>query len=104
MNKHINRLKFLSVLLTVATAGGTSALAMDRNTIGSARSTAIHDCNIEANKFSSITPTVEPICSVRNLHDHSPPAVWLSTDRTTRDRGQVSKVPVRSTWMSASGP
>jgi hypothetical protein len=55
MNKHINRLKFLGVLLTVATAGGTSALAMDRNTIGSARSTAIHDCNIEADKFSSIT-------------------------------------------------
>jgi hypothetical protein len=55
MHKHINRLKFISVLLTVAIEGGTSAVASDQNMIGSARSTAIHDCNIEANKFSPIT-------------------------------------------------
>jgi hypothetical protein len=57
MKKRIDPLKFFTVVLTVgmfATAGGTSALAMDRNAIGSGRSTAIHDCKIEANKFSSI--------------------------------------------------
>jgi hypothetical protein len=28
---------------------------MDRDMIGSSRATAIHDCNIEANKFNPIT-------------------------------------------------
>jgi hypothetical protein len=53
-----NSLRFLTAVLTLgmlANAGGTSALAADRNTIGSARSTAILDCNIKANKFSPIT-------------------------------------------------
>jgi hypothetical protein len=52
MNKHIDSLRFLTAALTLgmlANAGGTSALAADRNTIGSARSTAILDCNIKAN-------------------------------------------------------
>jgi len=59
MNKRIDSLRFLTAVLTLgmlANAGGTSALAADRNnTIGSARSSAVHDCNIHANKFSPIT-------------------------------------------------
>jgi len=58
MNKHIDSLRFLTAALTLgmlANAGGTSALAADRNTIGSVRSTAILDCNIKANKFLPIT-------------------------------------------------
>jgi hypothetical protein len=39
----------------LANAGGTSAFAKDRHVIGSARPAAIHDCNIEAEKFSPIT-------------------------------------------------
>ena len=47
--------KFLTVALALgllANAGGKPAFAKDREVIGSARATAIHDCNIEANKFS----------------------------------------------------
>ena len=58
MNKRIESVRFLTAVLTLgmlANAGGTSALGADRNTIGSARSTAILDCNIKANKFSPIT-------------------------------------------------
>ena len=50
--------KFLTVALALgllANAGGKPAFAKDREVIGSARATAIHDCNIEANKFSPIT-------------------------------------------------
>ena len=58
MNKRIIPLTFFTVVLSVGiliNAGGISAVAKDRNTIGSARSSAIHDCNIAANKFSPIT-------------------------------------------------
>ena len=58
MNKRIDSLRFLTAVLTLgmlANAGGTSALGADRNTIGSARSTAIHECNIKADKYSPIT-------------------------------------------------
>ena len=34
---------------------GIPAFAKDRDMTGSARATAIHDCNIEANKFNPIT-------------------------------------------------
>jgi hypothetical protein len=50
--------KFLTVALALgllANAGGKPAFAKDREVIGSAKATAIHDCNIEANKFSPIT-------------------------------------------------
>ena len=50
--------KFLTVALALgllANAGGKPAFAKDREVIGSARATAIHDCNIEANKFSPMT-------------------------------------------------
>jgi hypothetical protein len=54
MNKHIAQ--FLTAVLTTGMlASATPGLAKDRNMIGSARSTAIHDCNITANKFSPIT-------------------------------------------------
>ena len=57
--------KFLTVALALgllANAGGKPAFAKAREVIGSARATAIHDCNIEANKFSPITqlPTHAP--------------------------------------------
>jgi hypothetical protein len=58
MNKCIVPLAFLAAVLTIGTlanAGATSVPATDRNLIGSARSNAIHVCNIDANKFSSIT-------------------------------------------------
>ena len=50
--------KFLTVALALgllANAGGKPAFAKAREVIGSAKTTAIHDCNIEANKFSPIT-------------------------------------------------
>ena len=37
---------------------GNQAFAKDREVIGSARATAIYDCNIEANKFSPIINAV----------------------------------------------
>jgi hypothetical protein len=53
MNKR--SLRFLIAVLTlgVLANAGSSALAAER--IGSARSTAIHDCNVEADKYSPIT-------------------------------------------------
>jgi hypothetical protein len=50
MNKCVDPLKFLTAafaLGALVNAGGTQALAKDRNVIGSARSSAIHDCNTE---------------------------------------------------------
>jgi hypothetical protein len=38
-----------------ANAGVAPVFAKDRDLIGPARATAIHDCNIDANKFSPIT-------------------------------------------------
>ena len=58
MKKRGDSRKFLTVVLALgllANAGGKLAFARDRNVIGSARATAIHDCNIEADKFSPIT-------------------------------------------------
>jgi hypothetical protein len=58
MKKRVDLLKVLAAALALgvlADTRGTPAFAKDRNMIGSARSTAIHDCNIEANKFSPIT-------------------------------------------------
>jgi hypothetical protein len=46
--------KFLTVALALGLLG-KPAFAKAREVIGSARATAIHDCNIEANKFSPIT-------------------------------------------------
>jgi hypothetical protein len=48
--------KFLTVALALgllANAGGKPAFAKDREVVD--KGTAIHDCNIEANKFSPIT-------------------------------------------------
>ena len=58
MNKCVDPLKLLTAafaLGALVNAGGTQALAKDRNLIGPARSSAIHDCNIEASKYSPIT-------------------------------------------------
>ena len=67
MKKCGDLLKFLAAALALgvlANAGETLAFAKDRNMIGSARSTAIHGCNIEANKFSPITqPSNQSQCT-----------------------------------------
>ena len=58
MIKRVDLLKFLTTAFALGallSAGGTQALAKDRKVIGSARSSAIHDCNIEANKYNPIT-------------------------------------------------
>ena len=58
MKKRGDSRKVLTVALALgllANAGGKPAFARDRDVIGSARATAIHDCNIEADKFSPIT-------------------------------------------------
>ena len=59
MNKRVDLLKCFAAAFALGallSVGATQALAKDRNVIGSARSSAIHDCNIEANKYSPITP------------------------------------------------
>jgi hypothetical protein len=58
MKKRRDSRRLLTVALALAllaNTGGKHAIAKDRDVIGSARATAIHDCSIEANNFSPIT-------------------------------------------------
>jgi len=58
MKKRSDPRKFLIVVLALgvlANAGGKPAFARDRHLAGEARPAAIHECNIEADKFSPIT-------------------------------------------------
>lgn len=57
MKKRIELLKFFTAALvsSLLVNAETPAFSNPRNMTTSARSTAIHDCNIEANKFSPIT-------------------------------------------------
>jgi hypothetical protein len=58
MKKRGDSRRFLIVAFALGllvNAGGKPAFSKDRDVIGSARTTAIHDCNIEADKFSAIT-------------------------------------------------
>jgi hypothetical protein len=50
--------KFLTIALAIgllANAGGKPAFAKDRHLTNAGRPVAIHDCNIEADKYSPIT-------------------------------------------------
>jgi hypothetical protein len=50
--------KFLTIALAIgvlANASGKPAFAKDRHLTNAARPAAIHDCNIEADKYSPIT-------------------------------------------------
>ena len=70
--------KFFAVafaLGVVANAGGKPALAKARYLADAARPTAIHECNIEADKYSPITQL--PNQFARHLHDQPQAAVWL---------------------------
>lgn len=58
MKKRGDSRKFLTVALALgvlASAGGKQAFAKDRHLTDMARPAAIHDCNIEASKYSPIT-------------------------------------------------
>ena len=58
MKKRVDLLKCLAAAFALgglANAGATPAFAKDLDMIGPSRATAIHDCNIEANKFNPIT-------------------------------------------------
>ena len=58
MKKRADLLKCLAAAFALGglvNAGAIPAFAKDRDMIGSPRATAIHDCNIEANKFNPIT-------------------------------------------------
>jgi len=58
MRKRADFPKFLVVAIALgalANAGVAPVFAKDRDRIRSVRATAIHDCNIEANKFNPIT-------------------------------------------------
>jgi hypothetical protein len=52
----LSKLSAVAIALGVlANAGMAPVFAKDRDLIGPARATAIHDCNIDANRFSPIT-------------------------------------------------
>ena len=58
MKKRVDSLKVLAAVIALgvlANADGTPAFAQDRDMANSARAIAIHDCNVEANKFNPIT-------------------------------------------------
>jgi len=58
MRKRADLLKILAGTIALgvfANVVETPAFAKDRNMIAPARATAIHDCNIAANKFNPIT-------------------------------------------------
>jgi hypothetical protein len=57
MKKRIELLNFYTpaLMVSVLVNAGTLAFAELRNMVASARATAIHDCNVEANRFSPIT-------------------------------------------------
>ena len=58
MNGRGNSRKFLAVALALgvlANTSGNPAFAKGRHSTGAARPAAIHECNIEADKYSPIT-------------------------------------------------
>jgi len=58
MKKRADSLKVLAAAMVLGVLASTSATpvnAKDRDVVESSRVTAIHDCNVEANKFNPIT-------------------------------------------------
>ena len=58
MKKRLDSLKVLAAAMVLGVLANTSAIpayAKDHDMAESARVTAIHDCNVEANKFNPIT-------------------------------------------------
>ena len=58
MKKRADFLKVLAAAMVLGVLASTSATpvnAKDRDVVESSRVTAIHDCNVEANKFNPIT-------------------------------------------------
>jgi len=58
MNRRVGLLKFLTIAFALGallSAGATQARAKERNVNSSSRPSAIHDCNIAADKYSPIT-------------------------------------------------
>jgi hypothetical protein len=58
MKKRVDSLKVLAAAIALGVLANTSgipAFAKDRDMADSARAIAIHDCNVEANKFNPIT-------------------------------------------------
>ena len=58
MKKRGDYRKFLTIALAIgvyANAGGNPTFAKDRHLTNAGRPAAIHDCNIEADKYSPIT-------------------------------------------------
>jgi len=71
MKKRADSLKVLAAALVLGVLASTTPVqARDRDVAEPSRVTAIHDCNVEANKFNPHS-TAKPVCGVRNVHGHA---------------------------------